>query len=75
MKRALLSAALLVFVDVLKELPLTLILRPFDFSTLATKTFQLAGDELVAQSANSALIIVLTGLVPIVLLNKLITNS
>lgn len=74
-KRALLSAGLLVFVDVLKELPLTLILRPFDFSTLATKTFQLAGDELVAQSANSALIIVLTGLVPIVLLNRLIANS
>lgn len=74
-KRALLSAGLLVFVDVLKELPLTLILRPFDFNTLATKTFQLAGDELVAQSANSALIIVLTGLVPIILLNRLIAKD
>lgn len=74
-KKALLSAGLLVFVDVLKELPLTLILRPFDFNTLATKTYQLAGDELVAQSANSALIIVLTGLVPIVLLNRLIANE
>ena len=75
LKGAMLSGGLLVFVDVLKELPLTLILRPFNFDTLATKTFQLAGNELVAESANAALIIILTGLVPIILLNKLISKE
>ncbi len=75
MKGAILSGALLVFVDVLKELPLTLILRPFDFDTLATQTYALAGDELVAQSANSALIIILTGLIPILILNKIIDKE
>ncbi len=75
MKGAILSGALLVFVDVLKELPLTLILRPFNFETLATQTFALASDELVAQSANSALIIILTGLVPILVLNQLIAKE
>jgi len=75
MQGAILSGALLVFVDVLKELPLTLILRPFNFDTLATQTYALAGDELVAQSANSALIIILTGLVPILILNKLIAKE
>ena len=51
LKGALLSAALLVFIDVLKELPLTLILRPFNFNTLATRSFELASDELVAAAA------------------------
>lgn len=75
LKVPLLSAALLVFVDVMKELPLTLILRPFNFHTLATKAFELAGDEMIAESANPALVIVLTGLLPVLLLNKLITDK
>ncbi|MDN5216201.1 iron ABC transporter permease [Fulvivirgaceae bacterium BMA12] len=75
MKGALLSGALLVFVDVLKELPLTLILRPFNFHTLATKAFELASDEMVAESANAALIIVLTGIIPIIVLSKLISRN
>lgn len=74
LKGAILSAGILVFVDVLKELPLTLILRPFNFHTLATKTFELASDELVAQSANSALIIILTGFIPVWYLSALMTK-
>jgi iron(III) transport system permease protein len=73
LKGPLLSAALLVFVDTMKELPLTLILRPFNFHTLATKAFELAGDEMIAESASPALVIVLTGLLPVLLLNTLIT--
>lgn len=73
-KSTLFSAALLVFVDVLKELPLTLILRPFNFNTLATKTFELASDEMLAESSSFALIIILTGLVPIILLSRLISK-
>ncbi|MEE2668475.1 MAG: iron ABC transporter permease [Gemmatimonadota bacterium] len=72
LKGTLVSAALLVFVDVLKELPLTLILRPFNFDTLATRAFQLAADEQLTQSAIPALIIIAVGLVPVILLNRLI---
>ena len=72
LKGTLLSAALLVFVDVLKELPLTLILRPFNFDTLATRAFQLATDEQLTQSAVPALLIIAVGLVPVIVLNKLI---
>jgi iron(III) transport system permease protein len=72
LRGTLLSAGLLVFVDVLKELPLTLILRPFDFDTLATRAFQLAMDEQVAQSALPALLVIAVGLVPVLVLSKLI---
>lgn len=72
LRGTLLSAGLLVFVDVLKELPLTLILRPFNFDTLATRAFQLAMDEQVARSALPALLIILVGLVPVILLSRLI---
>lgn len=58
LRGALLAAATLVVVDVLKELPLTLILRPFDFDTLATRAFQLAVDEQVARSAPAALLVI-----------------
>lgn len=75
LRNGLLSASLLVFVDVLKELPLTLILRPFNYHTLATKAYELAGDELIAESANAALIIIATGILPILLLNRLITSQ
>ena len=71
LRGTLLAAGLLVFVDVLKELPLTLILRPFDFDTLATRAFQLAMDEQVARSALPALLIIGIGLIPVVLLSRL----
>jgi iron(III) transport system permease protein len=64
LRGTLLGAVILVFVDVLKELPLTLILRPFNFDTLATRAYQLATDELIAVSANYALVIILAGVIP-----------
>jgi iron(III) transport system permease protein len=75
LRGTLISAALLVFVDVLKELPLTLILRPFNFDTLATRAFQLATDEQLARSAVPALLIIAVGLVPVIVLNKLIGSG
>ncbi|MEX2527203.1 MAG: iron ABC transporter permease [Gemmatimonadota bacterium] len=75
LRGTLLSAGLLVFVDVLKELPLTLILRPFNFDTLATRAFQLASDEMLAQAALPALLIVLSGLGPVLLLSRLISRG
>lgn len=66
------AAILLAFVDILKELPLTLILRPFNFNTLATKAFDMATNEMIAESANASLVVVLTGVIPIILLNSVI---
>lgn len=62
------SAVLLVFVDVLKELPATLILRPFNFETLATRAYRLASDERLAEASTAALAIVLVALVPTIML-------
>jgi iron(III) transport system permease protein len=75
MRGTLLTALLLVFVDVLKELPATLILRPFDFNTLAVRAFELAGDERLAESSSAALAIVLVGLLPVILLSLTIERS
>ncbi len=75
LKGSLLTALLLVFVDVLKELPATLILRPFNFNTLAVRAFELASDERLADSAPAALTIVLAGLAPVILLSRSITRS
>ena len=72
---SIITAAILVFVDCMKELPMTIILRPFNFETLATKTFELAGEEMVAQSACGALLIVAAGIVPIILLERFISAS
>jgi iron(III) transport system permease protein len=74
LRRTLLGALILVFVDVLKEIPLTLVLRPFNFDTLATKAFQMALDEQVAESASAALIVIATGLIPIIWLNHLLSE-
>ena len=65
LRGALAGAATLAFVDVLKELPLTLILRPFDFATLATHTYELASEEMVPASAPSALLLVVFGLIAV----------
>ena len=65
---SLLTAALLVFVDCMKELPLTIILRPFNYETLATFVFQYASDELLEESALGALTIVAAGILPVILL-------
>jgi len=75
MRGSLLTALLLVFVDVLKELPATLILRPFNFNTLAVRAFELASDEMLAESSLSALAIVLAGLLPVILLSRSIRRA
>lgn len=75
-KATVISAFILVFVDVLKELPLTMILRPFDFNTLATETYRHAKVmESVPESSNAALIIVLTGMIPLYLLHRLMNKK
>ena len=55
----------------MRELPATLLLRPFDFETLATRVYKLASDERIAEASTASLLIVVIGLVPVLLLNKL----
>ncbi len=69
------TAVLLVFVDTMKELPLTLILRPFNFETLATFVYQYASDELLEECALGALTIVAAGVVPVMVMSRTITRS
>ena len=64
------TAALLVFVDVLKELPATLALRPFNFDTLAIEAYNLAKDERLAEAAAPSLVIVLVGLLPVLYVSR-----
>ncbi|GGO75018.1 iron(III) ABC transporter permease [Bowmanella pacifica] len=75
LRASLLSAVLLVFVDVLKELPATLILRPFNFDTLAIRTYELASDERLSDAAAPALLILLAGLAPVILLSRAINKE
>lgn len=72
---SLMTAGLLVFVDVMKELPATLILRPFDFNTLAVHAFELASDEQLRAAAAPALAIVAAGLIPVALLSLAISRA
>ena len=67
-----LVGGILVFVDILKELPITLLLRPFNFETLATYVYQYASDEMLEESSFAALIIVLAGLGPVIFLSRAI---
>lgn len=75
MKGGVLTAALVVFVDCMKELPATLVLRPFNFDTLATHVYQFASDELIAEASLGALLIVVVGLAPVILLTRTIDRS
>jgi iron(III) transport system permease protein len=75
MGASLVAAALLVFVDTLKELPATLILRPFNFDTLAIRVYQLASDERLAEASTAALLIVGVGLVPVIVLTHAMTRA
>jgi len=70
--RSALSAGLLVFVDVMKELPATFVMRPFNFDTLAVQAYNLAADERLAEASTAALTIVLAGLLPLILLSRMI---
>lgn len=71
----LLTAALIVFVDIMKELPATLIMRPFNFDTLAIQAYRLASDERLAQAAVPSLVIVAVGLLPVIVLSRAITRQ
>ncbi|MDP3422844.1 MAG: iron ABC transporter permease [Burkholderiaceae bacterium] len=70
LRRSTAAAALLVFVDVMKELPATLVLRPFNSDTLAVMTYQLARDERLGEAALPALALVAVGLLPVILLSR-----
>jgi iron(III) transport system permease protein len=70
LRRGLLTAALLVFIDVMKELPATLVMRPFNFETLATQVYRLASDERLAEAATASIAIVVVGLLPLLLLSR-----
>jgi iron(III) transport system permease protein len=72
--RSVTTAGLLVFVDVIKELPATLTIRPFNFDTLAVITFQLASDERLAEAALPAMTIVLIAFVPVLALARAIAR-
>ena len=74
-RASLLTAGLLVFVDVMKELPMTLLLRPFNFHTLATRVYEFAADELLEEAALPALAIVAAGIIPVVLLSLAIRRA
>jgi iron(III) transport system permease protein len=75
MSGGLLTAAMLVFVDVMKELPATLVIRPFNFDTLAVQVYNYASDERLVEASAPALAIILTGLIPVIFLSVQIARS
>jgi iron(III) transport system permease protein len=75
LRRPVAAAALLVFVDVMKELPATLVLRPFNSDTLAVMAYQLARDERLGEAALPALALVLVGLAPVILLSRTLRSG
>ncbi|RUO44932.1 ABC transporter permease [Idiomarina aquatica] len=70
LRSSILAALILVLVDVMKELPATLVLRPFDFNTLAVRAFEMASDERLADAGPPALMIVAVGLIPVMMLSR-----
>ena len=72
---SIITGAILSFVDIIKELPITLLLRPFNFETLATFVYQYANDEMLEKSSIAAILIVLIGLVPILIMSKAINKK
>lgn len=70
-----LTASMLVFVDVMKELPATLMIRPFNFDTLAIRVYELVSDEQLRAASAPALMIVLAGLMPVIILSRGIARS
>lgn len=69
------TAALIVFVEVMKELPATLVMRPFNFDTLATQVYILAQDERLSEASTAALAIVAVGLAPLIAISRNIARS
>ena len=72
LKSSFIAGLMLVFVDIMKELPMTLLLRPFDFETLATYTYQFAKDEMLEKAALPSLMIVITGLIPVIFMSTVL---
>jgi iron(III) transport system permease protein len=75
MRGSLFTAIILVFVDVIKELPATVIVRPFNFDTLAVRVYQLAADERLTEASTAALAIVVTGIIPVIVLTRAVARS
>jgi iron(III) transport system permease protein len=75
LRTSLLTAGLIVFVDVMKELPATLIMRPFNYDTLAVQAYRLASDERLEGAAVPSLVIVAIGLIPVILLCRRIGSG
>ena len=75
LKTSILTSLILVISEVIKELPATLILRPFNFDTLAVTTYIYAAEERMFEAATPAILIVLIGLIPIFFLSKIIRES
>ena len=75
LRGSVLTAALLVFIDTMKELPATLVMRPFNFDTLATQAYVLASDERLTEASTAALAIVVVGLLPLVVISRQIARS
>jgi iron(III) transport system permease protein len=73
--RSALAAALLVFVEVMKELPATFVMRPFNFDTLAVQAYNLASDERLAEASTAAITIVAVGLLPLIVLTKMMLGK
>lgn len=69
------TASLLVFVDVMKELPATLVMRPFNFDTLAVQAYNLASDERLSEASTASLAIVMAGLIPVIIASRQIAKS
>ena len=74
-KSAIAIAFLITFVDIIKELPITLILRPFNFDTLAVQTYQYAVDEMIPKSAIYSLTIIVLGTILLIFLKKIVNNQ
>ena len=71
LRPSILTAFILAFVEIIKELPITLLLRPFNFETLATYVYQYANDEMLERASTASLLIVFIGLLPLLFINKL----
>ncbi|MGF1649525.1 MAG: ABC transporter permease [Hyphomicrobiaceae bacterium] len=75
LRSGLLAAGLMVFVDVMKELPATLILSPFNYDTLAVQAYRLAADERLEQAATPAVALVAIGLIPVIIISRRIAST
>jgi len=75
LRGSLLTALLIVFVDVMKELPATMMMRPFNFDTLAVQAYRLASDERLDQAATPSLVIVAAGILPVILVCRAVASG